>query len=118
MHVRIATFDVTPMQLEAVAEHFRVGAIGAFSTRDGFLGYQGFVDRDRGRMVGISRWQSLDALEASSEPGREIIEGAVALGAVMVGEPQILELTFDVERVQDRPNLPLNTDLPSVSLLA
>jgi quinol monooxygenase YgiN len=110
MHVRIATFDVTPRQLEAVAEHFRVAAIRAFSTREGFLGYQGFVDRERGRMVGISCWNSMAALEASSESGRGIIEGAVALGAVMVGEPQILEFAFDVGPVQGKPASPLHTE--------
>lgn len=96
MHVRIATFDVAPIQLEAVAEHFRVEAIRVFSIREGFLGYQAFIDRDRGRMVGISCWRSLAELEASSESGRGIIRGAVELGAAMVGQPQILEQIFNV----------------------
>jgi len=95
MHVRIASFDVNPSQLEAVVEHFRVEAIRVFSAHDGFLGHQAFTGRDRGRMVGVSRWRSLADLEASSESGRAIIQGAVALGAVMVGEPQVLEQVFD-----------------------
>ena len=97
MHIRMATFEVDPGKLEAVAEHFRVEAIRVFSAHEGFLGYQAFMDRDRGCMVGISRWRSLAELEASSESGRGIIRGAADLGAVVVGEPQILEQAFDVE---------------------
>lgn len=95
MYVRIATFDVSPLQLEAVAEYFRVEALRVFSAYEEFLGYQVFIDRGRGRMVGISRWSSRAALEASGESGSQIIRGAAELGVVMVGEPQILEQAFD-----------------------
>lgn len=96
MHVRIATFEVDPVRLAAVVEHFRVEAIRVFSAYEGFLGYQAFTDPGRGRMVGMSRWRSLAELEASSEAGRGIIRGAIDLGAVMIGEPQVLEQVFDV----------------------
>ncbi|HRE16673.1 MAG TPA: antibiotic biosynthesis monooxygenase [Rhodocyclaceae bacterium] len=96
MYIRLATFDILPAQLDAVTEHFRVESIRIFAAREGFLGYRAFVDRERGRMVGISRWASLAALEASGESGRGIIDGAAKLGAAMVGEPQILAQAFDV----------------------
>ena len=105
MHVRMATFDVNPGKLEAVARHFRVEAIRVFSRWEGFLGYEAFTDRERGRMVGISRWRSLAELEASSESGRGIIRGATDLGAVMVGEPQILEQAFNVHPSHGKPDL-------------
>jgi quinol monooxygenase YgiN len=96
MHIRIATFEVDPVRLAAVAEHFRVEAVRVFSSHEGFLGYEAFTDPGRGRMVGMSRWRSLADLEASGEAGRGIIRGAIDLGAVMVGEPQVLEQIFDV----------------------
>lgn len=96
MYARFATFDVPPAQMDAVTEHFRQGAMQAFAPRDGFLGYRSFVDRNKGRMYGISRWASLDALAASSSSGRAIIDGAIKLGAAIVGEPQILEQAFDI----------------------
>jgi len=95
MYVRIATFLVDPRQLDAAVEYFRVETIRVFSAYDGFLGYQAFVDRGRGRIVGMSRWRSLAALEASGESGRAVIQGAARLGAAIVGEPQILEQAFD-----------------------
>ena len=86
---------MAPEDIDAVVEHFWSNAVRAFSRHRGFLGYQSFVDRKSGRMVGISRWSSRAELEVSSETAREILAAAGKLGAKTVGEPQILELAFD-----------------------
>ncbi len=96
MYARIATFEVNPEKLDVVAEHFRTESIRVFGALDGFLGYRAFVDRAHGRMIGVSRWNSLAELEASGDSGRGIIEGAFKLGVLMVGDPQIFEQAFDV----------------------
>lgn len=97
MHARIGTFDVKPDQLDQVVALFRGPVFEAFSTHKGFLGYQSYVDRERGRMVGLSLWESLSDLQASSDTARQAREQAAALGAVTVGEPQLLELAFDAQ---------------------
>ena len=95
MFARIGTFDVSPDRLDSVVEHFRVEAVRAFSKHEGFLGYQSFVDRERGRIVGISRWISRACLDDSAGSARGVLARALELGAVIVGEPQILEEAFD-----------------------
>jgi quinol monooxygenase YgiN len=95
VYVRIGTFEVPPQQLDAVIAFFSTRAAADFSTHEGFLGYIGYVDRARGRFVGISQWSSLAALEASGDTAAGILRDAAALGAVIVGERQILELAFD-----------------------
>ena len=95
MFARIGVFEVSPDKLDSVVEHFRLEAVRAFSNHEGFLGYQSFVDRKRGRMMGISRWTSRAHLDDSAESARSVIAGAFALGAVMVGEPQVFEEAFD-----------------------
>ena len=95
MYARIGTFKVNPAQLGAAVEHFRINAVEAFSSHDGFLGYQAYVDKKGGRIVGISRWTSREALEASGESARRILQRANELGAVIDGEPQVLEEAFD-----------------------
>jgi quinol monooxygenase YgiN len=97
MYVRIGTFEVSPRQIDAVAEHLRVHAIHAFSGHQGFLGYQAFADRERGRIVGISRWNSRAALEASDVSARQVVTQLAQLGAVLASLPQILEQVFDAE---------------------
>ena len=96
MHVRIGTFEADPTQLDQVVALFRGPVFEAFSKHAGFLGYQSYVDRSRGRMVGLSLWRSMSDLEASSETARQARMQAAALGATTVGEPQILELAFDM----------------------
>ena len=100
MFARIGIFDVSPDKLESVVEHFRIEAVRAFSKHEGFLGYQSFVDRERGRMVGISRWASRARLEASAESARSVLAKALDLGAVIVGEPQVFEEAFDAVPVR------------------
>jgi quinol monooxygenase YgiN len=70
----------------------------AFSKHDGFLGYQAYVDRQRGRLVGISLWTTNSTLEASAQTGRYAVSKAAELGAVVVGDMQILELAFDTRQ--------------------
>lgn len=95
MHTRIGTFDVAVDRLDALVELFRGPVFDAFSRHDGFLGYRAFVDRGRGRMVGLSFWASLADLQASEETARAARAQAAALGALTIGEPQLLEQAFD-----------------------
>ena len=95
MYARIGTFKIEPTKLDIATEYFRLDAVKAFSAHDAFLGYQSYIDRELGLMVGISRWASLEGLESSSESARNILAQASELGASLVGEPQILEQAFD-----------------------
>jgi quinol monooxygenase YgiN len=95
MHARIGTFEVAPQALPAVVAFFRDQVVAAFSEHEGFLGYEAFVDRERGRIVGISRWTTREALEASVPTARRALAEAEFLGAATVGEPQVFELGFD-----------------------
>lgn len=95
MHARIGTFDVPSQRLDDVIAHFRERVVAAFSRHEGFLGYQAYVDRERGRLVGISLWATRAALDASGETAGRSVAEAAALGATIVGERQILELAFD-----------------------
>ena len=67
MYARIGTFDVPPDKVEAVTKYFHDEAVPAFSRHAGFLGYQAYVDRDKGRIIGISLWTTRAALETSTE---------------------------------------------------
>jgi quinol monooxygenase YgiN len=96
MYARMGTFEMLPLNLGKVAALLRDQVVSAFSQHDGFLGYQAYVDRERGRLVGVSLWTTRSNLEASAETGRQAVKKAAELGAVVVGDMQILELAFDV----------------------
>jgi quinol monooxygenase YgiN len=95
MYARIGTFDVPPARLDEVVELVRTDAVPAFRGCAGFLGYRAYVDRERGRLIGISLWTTREALDASSDRARAAIARGAALGAQLVGEPQILAQAFD-----------------------
>ena len=95
MYARIGTFEAPPQRLNEVVAFFRDRVVSAFHEHEGFLGYQAYVDRDRGRIVGISLWATRSALDASAQTARCARGEAADLGAVTMGEPEIMELAFD-----------------------
>jgi quinol monooxygenase YgiN len=101
MHVRIGTFAAPPERLDEVVAHFRDRVVAAFSEHPGFLGYRAYVDRARGRLVGISMWATRAALDGSADTARRALREAADLGAVTVGEPEVFELAFDAVRRSD-----------------
>jgi len=95
MYARMGTFEVQQTSLDEVAAVLRDQTVLEFSQHEGFLGYQAYVDRERGRLIGVSLWTTRAALEASRETGRRAVGAVAALGAVVVGDMQILEVAFD-----------------------
>ena len=98
MFVRIGTFAAPASQLDELVALFKERVCDAFSSLEGFLGYDAFVDRASGRFVGISKWTTREALMLSEDTGRRSRLEAEALGARWLGEPQILEMAFEKRR--------------------
>jgi quinol monooxygenase YgiN len=95
LYARIGTFEMPPLIVDSVAALLRDQVVSAFSKHEGFLGYQAYVDRERGRLVGISLWTTRSTLEASAETGLHAVSKVAELGARVVGDIQILESAFD-----------------------
>jgi quinol monooxygenase YgiN len=96
MYARMGTFDVQKSNMDEAAAAFRDQVVLAFAKHSGFLGYQAYLDRENGRLVGVSLWATRSHLEASAETGSLAVAIAAKIGAIVVGEMQILELAFDV----------------------
>ena len=97
MFSRIGTFDVSPLKLAELVAHFHNQVVPAFSEHPGFLGYQAYVDHERGRFVGVSLWSTRAELEASAGSAKQALEVAFKIGATPVGEPQILQMAFNAK---------------------
>ena len=92
---RIGVFETDGRSLAPVVDLFRDRIMPMFEARDGFLGYQAFLEDDGLRYVGISYWSSLVALESSAEAAATARVAAAELGARVVGEPMIVRQQFD-----------------------
>jgi quinol monooxygenase YgiN len=96
LHARIGTFSAPPDRVPEVIAHFRDRVVPRFRKHAGFLGYRAYADAARGRIVGISLWETRAALDSSVETARTALREAREMGAETLGEPEILELAFDL----------------------
>ena len=74
MHARVTTLALDPAQLDEVIGQLEEEGIPEFEKIDGFKGFTLLVDRDSGKAIGTSYWESREAMEASEDevkPSRE-----------------------------------------------
>jgi hypothetical protein len=82
MHARVVTFQGSLDKIQDPGSHFRERVLPVLRQQTGFKSTHLLVDRTRGKLVGISLWESEQAVEAARaalDPiGRE---SAAAFGA-------------------------------------
>lgn len=66
MYARISTFDREPGRLDEALSRGREDILPVMRRQVGFQGFRILVDRARGRMVGISFWDTEDAAKAAA----------------------------------------------------
>jgi heme-degrading monooxygenase HmoA len=67
MHVRTSTIEMDPSRIEDGVAVINDKVIPTLKGIDGFRAANFMVDRDAGKLVGITFWDSEDALNASAE---------------------------------------------------
>ena len=67
MHARVSYIDAQPDKLDDVIGQVESDVVPTLKDQDGFKGFTVLADRESGRMIGISFWESEDALSASDE---------------------------------------------------
>ena len=92
MHARTGRISFSPEQADAVVSHVRDTIVPKYERSDGFKGFTLLLDRSGGQGIGISFWESEEAMRATDELGDQAREGAAEAGS---GEDQGAE-HFDV----------------------
>jgi heme-degrading monooxygenase HmoA len=88
MHARVTTLQLDPSRLDDVRRQLEQDQVPEFEQLDGFKGFTMLGDRSSGKAIGVSFWESEDAMRSSEEavtPGRQ--RAAEEGGAS--GEPQV-----------------------------
>jgi hypothetical protein len=67
VYARVNTFDGSTERFEAATDYIRQLVIPASRQMPGFAGMISLVDRQTGRSMGITLWESIEALEMSEE---------------------------------------------------
>ena len=98
MHARVTTMTLDPSKIDAAAQHFREHDLPTIEAMDGFKGFTLLVDRESGRVIGTSYWESEQALRATDDKVREARRHVAEEGGAS-GEPEVAvyEVAIDTE---------------------
>ena len=81
MHARIGRVSFDTDKADEVTKHVRENVVSSYEGADGFKGFTLLMDRAGGEGIGISFWESEDAMRASDELGDQARKGAAEAGS-------------------------------------
>jgi heme-degrading monooxygenase HmoA len=97
MHARMSTLEGPPDQIDEGLRYVTEQVMPQLQQQDGFEGFIVFSDRQSGKVIGISLWESEQAMQASEEVGdRTRSESAEAGGASVAGVERYAVDLFEV----------------------
>jgi heme-degrading monooxygenase HmoA len=71
MHARSGAFRLSSDKVDDAISAFENEQLQKYKEQDGYKGFTLLADRDSGALLGISFWESEDALRGSDELGEE-----------------------------------------------
>ncbi len=98
MHARVTTLQLQPDKIDDAVSGLEQNDIPMFKGLDGFKGFSLMVDRSSGKAIGLSYWESEDAMKASEEAVKDARAGAAERGGASA-EPQVerYEVAIDTQ---------------------
>ncbi len=86
MFARVSTFEGPPEQMDEALRHVREQVLPQIQQQDGFKGLIALGDRQNGKILGITLWESEQAMQASEEEANRLrSESAEAGGETVTG---------------------------------
>src|ERR671916_261731 len=86
MHARVSTLVGPPDRMDEGLRHVREHVLPLLQQQDGFKGFVALGDRQSGKLIGVSFWESEQAMQAAEEVGdRTRRESAEAMGDTIAG---------------------------------
>jgi heme-degrading monooxygenase HmoA len=86
MHARMSILEGPPDQVDEGLRYVREQVLPLMQQQDGFKAFIALGDRQSGKVIGVSFWESEQAMQASEELGdRTRSESAEAVGAAVAG---------------------------------
>ncbi|HEX2232336.1 MAG TPA: antibiotic biosynthesis monooxygenase [Thermoleophilaceae bacterium] len=88
MHARVSTLQLEAAKIDDVVSQLQERDVPEWEQMDGFKGFTLMADRQSGKTVGVSFWESADAMTASEENIKESRRRAAETGGAS-GEPTV-----------------------------
>jgi len=80
MNARIGRVSFSPDRADDMIGHVRDTIVPGYEGKDGFKGFTLLLDRSGGEGIGISFWESEQAMHATDDLGAQAREGAAGAG--------------------------------------
>jgi len=101
MHVRSVMFEMSPDKVNDAVSQFEEGVIPRFRAISGYKGYKGFtllVNRESGKVFGVSFWESEEGVNASGELGAEARQTLADTAGASAQSPEVWEVAVDDQK--------------------
>jgi heme-degrading monooxygenase HmoA len=86
VYARMSVLEGSPDQIDEGLRHVREQVLPLIQQQDGFKGFIALSDQQSGKVIGVSFWESEQAMQASEEVGnRTRSESAEATGGTVAG---------------------------------
>jgi heme-degrading monooxygenase HmoA len=95
MHARIGRISFSPDSADDVTSHVQENVVPKYEDRDGFKGFTLMLDKSGGHGVGISFWDSEDAMHATDDLGDQARQGAAEAGSGSDEGKEFYEVVID-----------------------
>jgi heme-degrading monooxygenase HmoA len=95
MHARIGRISYSQENTDQLKDHVRDIIVPRYEDADGFKGFTLLLDASRGEAIGISFWESEEAMRATDDIGDQARQGAAEAGSGSDQGPQHFEVAVD-----------------------
>jgi heme-degrading monooxygenase HmoA len=95
MFARVTTLQGSPDSVDAGTASVRDEVLPAARGMAGFMGMIALGDRSTGKMIGITLWESEDAMRASEEAANQLRQSAADAGSAQIAGVERFEVVLD-----------------------
>jgi heme-degrading monooxygenase HmoA len=95
MNARMGRVSFSSEKFDDVVSHVREEIVPKYEQSDGFKGFTLLLDRSGGTGIGISFWESEDAMHATDSLADQARQGAAAAGSGDDQGTQFFEVVID-----------------------
>lgn len=95
MNARTGRVSFSPDKADDLVRHVRETIVPKYEQSDGFKGFTLLLDRSQGQGIGISFWESENAMTATDGLGDQARQGAADAGSGQDQGAQHFEVAFD-----------------------
>jgi len=94
MFGRVSTFEGSPEQVDELTRYAREQVLPALEGLDGFSGILGLADRQSGKVVAVTLWESEEAMRASEEAANRLRDESAETTSETIAGVEKYEVTF------------------------